>query len=455
MSIALALYHRMPPASRSIVASLRGLYLRRWRYGKDSEQLVEEILARDFWPETRWQEWRANRLAYVLERAATQVPYYKKLWEDRRRRGDRASWMVLENWPILEKESLRADPRSFVAADCDPRRMYRDHTSGTTGTSLDLFLTRETVKNWYALFEARARRWYGVQRSDRWAILGGQLVTPVEQRRPPFWVWNAALDQLYMSSYHLQQDTIQAYLDALRRYRVKYVLGYPSALHSLAQGALESGRTDITLDVAIANAEPLYEHQRDAIQRAFSCPVRETYGMAEIAGAASECDKGSLHMWPEAGVIEAVGSDTGGAELILTGLMNADMPLIRYRVGDTGKLSQRACECGRTLPVIERLEGRTDDILYTKDGRRVGRLDPVFKGDLGIREAQIVQRSLDKITIRYVPAADFQMAALSELSSRLKQRVGEISVNFEELSEIPRTSRGKFRAVLCEIPAHN
>jgi len=105
--------------------------------------------------------------------------------------------------------------------------------------------------------------------------------------------------------------------------------------------------------------------------------------------------------------------------------------------------------------VIEKLEGRTDDILYTKDGRRVGRLDPVFKGELGIREAQIVQRSLDKITIRYVPAADFQIAALSELSSRLKQRIGEISVHFEELSEIPRTSRGKFRAVLCEIPAQN
>src|SRR5262249_43089394 len=145
-----------------------------------------------------------------------------------------------------------------------------------------------TVRAWYALMEARWRRWYGVSRHDRWAILGGQLVTPVAQRRPPFWVWNAALRQLYMSSYHLAPHLIPYYLDALRRHRIQYLWGYPSALHALAQEAVRRQRRDLKMTVAIANAEPLFDYQRQTIAEAFQCPVRETYGLAEIVAAASE-----------------------------------------------------------------------------------------------------------------------------------------------------------------------
>ena len=332
--------------------------------------------------------------------------------------------------------------------------MFHDHTSGTTGTSLDLWLTKETVKHWYALFEARARRWYGLTRNDRWAILGGQLVTPVSRRKPPFWVWNAGLNQLYLSSYHLSPELLPTYLDAIVRYRIKYILGYPSAIYSLAQEVLKQGRKDLAMDVVIANAEPLYDYQREIISQAFSCPVRETYGMAEIAAAASECENGSLHQWPEAGIIEE-GEDVGegSAELICTGLMNADMPLIRYRVGDTGKLSDKTCECGRTLPVVEKIEGRTDDVLFTKDGRRVGRLDPVFKGRLPLREAQIIQESLSTVKLKYVPAADFEDGALASVAERLRERMGDVEVLFDRVDAIPRTSRGKFRAVICNLPA--
>src|SRR5207247_6847500 len=89
-------------------------------------------------------------------------------------------------------------------------------------------------------------------------------------------------------------------------YRVKYVLGYASALDALAREAVAAGRTDVRLAVAIANAEPLLEHQREAISAAFGCPVRETYGMAETVAAASECEFGVLHQWPEVGWIEVL-----------------------------------------------------------------------------------------------------------------------------------------------------
>src|SRR5262249_24528446 len=161
----------------------------------------------------------------------------------------------------------------------------------------------------------RWRRWYGVSLHDRWAILGGQLVTPVSQKQPPFWVWNAGLNQLYMSSYHLAPDMLACYFDAMRSHRIVYLWGYTSAIYELARGALQSGLTCPRLAVVVTNAEPLFDYQRRVIAKAFHCDVRETYGMAEIVAAASECQHRNLHYWPEAGILETppepeAGSDT-------------------------------------------------------------------------------------------------------------------------------------------------
>ncbi len=459
---ALQVYHRLPGPARSMAASLRGLSLRRWRYGPETERLVAEALEREHWSAEQWKDWQEERLAYVLHRAATQVPYYREYWLRRRRDGDQSSWETLQNWPILKKDLLRENQLGFVAEDCDVRRMYREHTSGTTGKPLNLWWSRKTVRAWYALFEARVRIWHGVSREDNWAILGGQLVTPFHQSRPPFWVWNAASRQLYMSSYHLSPDYIPAYLEALRHYRVAYILGYPSAMHALAQAILENGLDASPLRVAISNAEPLFQHQRKSIAEAFQCPVRDTYGMSEIACAASECREDTMHVWPEVGVIEALPNDaeepvpfgqTG--RFICTGLLNADMPLIRYEVGDHGALAPQgeasSCACGRTLPELQKVEGRLDDVILTRDGRRVGRLDPVFKSDLPIREAQIIQESLDLIRVRFVPTPEYTPQDGMIIGQRLQDRVGDMEIVLEPVERIPRAANGKFRAVICNL----
>src|SRR4051812_8578393 len=106
MSFALNFYHRLPPASKSLIASMRGYYLSRLRYDKRTEKLVERALERDRWSDEQWSDWSSERLSFVLERAASKVPYYRKMWSDRRRKGDKASWHYLENWPILEKSVL-------------------------------------------------------------------------------------------------------------------------------------------------------------------------------------------------------------------------------------------------------------------------------------------------------------------------------------------------------------
>jgi phenylacetate-CoA ligase len=207
----------------------------------------------------------------------------------------------------------------------------------------------------------------------------------------------------------------------------------------------------------IANAEPVFEFQRDAIVRAFGCPLRETYGSAEKVIAAGECESGRLHLWPEVGVVEVM--DGGAAlpagrcgDLVCTSLLDSDMPLIRYRTGDRGSIGDDGpCACGRTLPALASIEGRADDTVVTPDGRRVGRLDPVFKAGLPIREAQIVQDAPDHIRVRYVPDAGFTAASSRQIVRRLRDRLGDMRVTLEPVDAIPRGANGKFRAVVSSI----
>ncbi len=456
----LQVYHHLPYPLRVAAASARGYTLNRWRYSEETLRLAGEARERESWSQEKWDAWQGERLGQILERAASDVPYYAAQWAERRRKGDRASWAYLENWPVLKKEPLRADPRAFVARDCDLRKMHAEHTSGTSGKPLSLWQSRETTRNWYALVEARMRWWHGVSYRDRWAILGGQLVTPVAQKQPPFWVWNRGMNQLYLSSYHLAPQNAAAYLEALRRHRVTYLLGYASSLESLALFALEQGLEAAPLKVVFSNAEPLYAHQRSVVSQVFGCPVRDTYGMSEVVSAGSECEAGVMHAWPEAGLVEILDSQADqpagpgqSGRLVCTGLLNRDMPLVRYEVGDRGRRNLEAisCTCGRRLPVLDEIEGRLDDVVITADGRRVGRLDPVFKVDLPILEAQIIQERLDLIRVRFVPAAGFNAGHEQAVIRRLQDRLGEVQVVMEAVDEIPRAANGKFKGVVSLV----
>lgn len=440
-------YHRLPPRLRSTAATLRGWYLNRMRHGADRESLLQETIERDSWTAAQWERWGSERLAYVLHRAATRVPFYRDHWATRRARGDRASWELLENWPLLDKDTVRTQPRAFLADDCDPTKMYVENTSGTTGTPITSWFSRATLARLHAIVDVRTRGWDGISATTRWARLGAQLIVPVAQRRPPFWVWNAAMRQLYLSTYHLAPDLIRHYLDALAHYRIRYIAGYPSALQAVAHEAVRLGRT-LPMAAIYTNAEPISAEQRQLIKAAFQCSARETYGMAEAVAGASECSAGGLHQWPEFGHIEI--RDNG--EFVCTSLLNADNPLIRYRVGDCGqKPPSGACSCGRNLPLLGPIDGRSIDVLVTPDGRQTAPgIVSIFSG-LPVRHAQIIQEALDLLTVKVASEPGFAPEHEETIATRLQERMGAVRVQIELVDQVPRTANGKLRAVVSRL----
>lgn len=175
--------------------------------------------------------------------------------------------------------------------------------------------------------------------------------------------------------------------------------------------------------------------------------------------AMSECNYGTLHLWPEAGYAEVLDDSNKPVKagvpgrLVCTGLLNEAMPLIRYDVMDMAQLagSSVECRCGRNLPIVEKVFGRMDDSIVTKDGRRLALLDIIFGDHLAVREAQIIQESIDNIRIRVVPANGWNVSDENEIKSAVRQRMGDVTVAVEVVTEIERTYAGKLRVMISKI----
>jgi phenylacetate-CoA ligase len=202
----------------------------------------------------------------------------------------------------------------------------------------------------------------------------------------------------------------------------------------------------------------LLDHQRCAIEETFATRVFDQYGQAEMQSFWYECEAGRMHAHPLAGVTEILRPDNTPAapgemgEVVLTGLVNHAMPLMRYRVGDTARFAIESCPCGRGMPVIEEIGGRLDDFVYTRERGFLGRLDPVLKGVRNIVESQLEQESLDVLRVRFVPAPRFTAEDLQMLENNLRARVGRgIHLEFECTDRIPRSPNGKFRFVISRL----
>jgi phenylacetate-CoA ligase len=417
-----ALYTRIP-ALRSVLASARGLYLRNMRYCSATDLLVEQALERDRWDAVQWTAWRGDRLPEVLHRAATQVPYYREFWSERRRRGDRRSWDVLANWPILTASEAR---RHRKALRPEGRR---------TGS-----------RGWYALTEARWRVWNGVTRQDRWAEIGEEVVIPAGQQQGPWAVFNRALNQLALSPFHLSSRTAEAYLDAIAEARVKTLWGHSSALHTLAAFAVRHQRV-LPLKAVIAQGEPLELFQRRTLEKAFAAPVREAFEAAHRAAGASECSWGKLHAWPDAAHYEV--SELG--ELICTGLLeDSEVALVRYQTGERVRMDEtaRVCECGRGLPAIELSgEGRRDMLVGEQNQRIAGAaIEALLGWDLPVEQVRFAQDSTRRIQVSYEPVEGFRMIVLSEIERRLRERVGNLEICFEAVPHAERNRSIRFAA---------
>jgi phenylacetate-coenzyme A ligase PaaK-like adenylate-forming protein len=456
-----SLYDRLPVAAQQMLVSAAGWRSYRARFGPPFRRILQELRQTDRWGPDEIRADQDRRLREMVQWAVATVPYYQRLFRDEG--VDPESIRGVEDLPripLLEKETVRVRPRELRSEAIPDRQILPGHSSGTTGTALQLFHTREALGWEYAVIW-RQRGWFGVRLSDRFAAFGGQTVVPFHQSRPPFWRYDRARLRMLFSIYHLTPEQLSHYVEELRKPGYRFWQGYPSAIALVSQYVNEHG---IDLGAAAPRAvftssESLLGLHRDQIASATRAPIADRYGHSEFSVSALQCPAGRYHVDTEFCVIEIDPHEETDewvrGEVVSTGFANRAMPLLRYRTGDVATLRKRGtCPCGRARPILEQIDGRIEDYVVTPDGRRIGRMDHVFKDALEVKEAQIHQPSLERIVVRLVPRAGFDDEARGALEREFRLRVGEeIKIEYEILDQIPRLPNGKFRAVTSDLDA--
>lgn len=455
-SLAEKIYFRCPVFIQNVLVSLYGMKLYRERYSKHAEAYLKQLLESEKYTQEEMDQLQERRFLEIAKIAIETVPHYRD-WatENGLSMADFTSLADLKKFPILSKESVRANPERFVSDQVkEPEKLIKLHTSGTTGSPMTVYCDADTRTHHYAFF-SRLRHWFGLKARSRRATLFGRIIMLPENNRPPFWRYDIAQNNLLMSSYHLKKDNLRHYYDKLVSFRPDEIIAYPSSIYQIALYIQENKLPKLTPRVVFTTAETLLSYQREVIEASIDAPLIDQYGCTEMAFFASQCERGTMHFHPEHGISEIVDS-SGGAlsegvgNMLVTGFVNKDMPLIRYDVGDRVVLDSmyEKCVCGRAFPKISEIQGRVDDVLYNSNGMPIGRLDPVFKGRDEIKKAKIVQDSRGGITIYIESTIKFSSNHKEQIIKELKKRVGvDQEIDVQLVESIEKDRNGKFKAV--------
>ena len=451
------IYLYLPTFCQNILCSLYGAQLKRKRYGNSYKTLELEVFEREKWIEQQFKTFTQKRLQAIVKHAAGTVPYYQRLFAEMNLKPqDIKGPDDLKALPIINKQIVQENLDDFNSDFKNQMQYSITHTSGTTGAGLIFPLTLKAEQEQWAVWW-RYRSRFGLDRNTWYAHFQGKSVVPFERTKPPFWRMNRPGRQILFSAYHMSERNLSYYVDELNRRQPSWIQGYPSLLSLIASFILEKGsQLNFKPKVITVGSENLLQQQKQAIEKVFNAPCRQHYGMAEGVGNISECPEGNLHVDEDYAHIEFLPTDDDSYRIIGTNYTNYAFPLIRYDIGDLVRLEapDKRCPCGRGGRLVKSIDGRKEDYILTPDGRHIGRLDHIFKDMVNIRECQIFQENVDRVTFRIVRGKEYTEKDEKMLMHEARERLGsQIKIDIDYVEALERTTRGKLRFVISKIPS--
>lgn len=427
--------------------------------GHSTVAIRRQMELSQWWPAEKLRELQLQRLKSLLQQAGLHVPYYRDLFA---RIGFDPSNVVsladLQKLPLLEKAHIRANSELFKADNA--QGLARFNTGGSSGQPLIFFIGKQRVSHDVAA-KWRATRWWDVDIGDPEIVIWGSPIEHSRQDRVKQ-IRDRILRTQLLPAFEMSPAMLDEFVAEIRRQRPKMLFGYPSALSFIARHAAQRGirLDDLGIKVAFVTSEKLYDEQRSLIQSTFGCRVANGYGGRDAGFIAHECPAGGMHLTAEDLIVEIIAPDgrilpVGEAgEIVVTHLATGDFPFIRYRTGDVGVLDSSACSCGRVLPLLKEIQGRTTDFIVAADGTVMHGLALIYTvRDLpGVEQFKIIQHSRELIEVLLVAAPQFDPDSCMRIVNDYHQRLGSnVTVQVRLVDRIEAEKSGKYRYVVSKL----
>ncbi|WP_417544106.1 hypothetical protein [Marinobacter sp.] len=443
------LYLYSPVWLQNVLVSIYGNIERERRYGGEHSVFLKHLRGNKFLTLQENNTLQKKLLTATLDNATRNVPAYQHLRSDQ---------PDLSLFPLLDRQQVANNTKQFISSKFDVSNLIALYTGGSSASPLKVYISKMTRQKTYSFWQLFYDN-MGFNIGDRKASFVGRKLQEPDNNLPPFWRYNIADKQLLFSSYHMEEANLPLYVDKLNEFKPKVVEGYPFSVYRIAEHILNNSLTLSFTPAGIStSSENFSKHHRKVIESAFQCRVFDQYGSAESVVFASECAHGTMHIEPEYGILEVLTetgeiTPTGKGELIATTLLNDAMPLIRYRIGDLGVITEESCLCGRGTSVLKELHGKVGAVVIN-EGRQAptAAIAIAFEYLEGIKNAQIIQNEPNAVIVKLVKKSDFNPKSEEFMIWELRKMLGEsLKINVEYVNDIPPEPNGKYKMVVQNV----
>ncbi len=360
-------------------------------------------------------------------------------------------------FPTITKNIIKVDHHKFFPSTL-PFFITKKTTGGSTGQPVTILKSREAMGHELAA-TWRGYAWAGIDIGDKQARFWGTPFSKKDQYLAR--LTDIICNRRRVSAFSFTEQDLHKYTQQLISFQPDYFYGYVSMLIEYADYIQKNYEiSPFRLKAIIATSEVLHQSHRDKLEKIFGARVYNEYGCGEIGTIAHECEYGRMHISSENMIVEVLDGKTPcpigiPGEIIVTELNNFIMPLIRYRLGDFGELSDEKCPCGRTLPILEGIKGRAYDMIEAPDGRLfhgeffVYIFEECKRKNLGIGAFQVIQLEHNKFMIKVKTESGYTKKTEELISTRFQEGFDHnVTLIFKIVDEISREKSGKMRLVI-------
>lgn len=395
------------PIARNVIAPLYAV-----RDHAPDPNILRELRKSEYLPPADLEARQMQRLQAIVRHAAATSPFYRQRFEQCGLNPRDFALQDFRRIPLLTKADVRTHGTEIMAQGFPREQLLPKKTGGSTSVPLEFYIDLESNARKNSCAHER-NAWAGWLPGDKTALIWGATDLHAD--------WRVRIRNLLLSraialdTLCLEPGMLHDYAREMVRFRPKVMFGHSHSMYMLALFLEKHGYAVPSIKTIVSTSTVLTETERKAMENFFQCRVFDRYGCEEVSLIASECERHEgLHLNVDHLYIEFVANGVPVEEnicgdIVVTDLTNRGMPLIRYRVEDAGTPTMRTCNCGRTLPLMEKVQGRVADFIVTPEGRLlfgVSILDNFTAKHMAIERVQIIQDRIDHLQFRIVRAED-------------------------------------------------
>lgn len=423
--------------------------------GRNIREYHREYKQTQWYGHDKMVEYQLDKLKRLVKHCYCNVPYYTKIMKEAGIDPNGVKDLdYIKQFPILTKEIIKKNYDDFSPINMNKiKGVKTSPTGGTTGSILYKRNDSNTRSSIWGSYQ-RFYDWMGIDPGGRvLSYWGGHVIPHGKIDVIKTKISNLVKHNIGFDAYDTRAEVLEEIATTLRKKNIQLIRSYPQALYSLALRFKEKSWL-FNVKAILTTSEPVMPQHRALFREVFGAETFDQYGCGEIGGLAYECPAhNGLHITEERVIVE----QNNNNELIITDLDNFSMPFIRYWNADQAEFSDHECPCGRKSRLIKSVLGRTCDYLIGKDGQSLHwaffwhlLFDTEIAVNRNFVKFQIVQDTKDSLVFRTVsdPLTDEDKETIV---SKIKEKMGDMTVSFVVEEDIENTKSGKYRPVINKL----